>query len=1009
MATDILRAELEIEASKALQQIKSFFRDAESTAQKSGQASGKALADGVNSGAQSIKVGDIIKANLLSSGIQQVAQSLFSGVGNFLSTQFKSATGLETTRLALNGLLGSADKAGGVLKEVVQFASTTPFEIPELADTAKLLAGYGVSADNIIPSLKALGDASAGTGTPIGQLARNFAQIQTQGKAGLIDLRQFAGAGVPIFGQLQKTLGKTKDEIENMASSGQISSTMIQKAFADMSKEGGTFFNAMKNQSNSVSGRLSTLSDTLGGLGRKILGLSDTGEILPNSIFDSASKGVQGLIDLLNSPTFDSFGNQIGSAISQAVQIISQAFSGLSSLFSSLSPNILQAGLAGLAGALLYLLIPAITAGAVAFGGFLTAMLPVLAIGALVAGVAYLIISNWQSISPIFDSVKNSIAGFAQNAQTAFQDIQKAFNGEAVNKDGVKNLLTGLGLSEETSGQIAQRTLNISASLKSAWSDISTSFGGTQTKGEGLTVLLQSLGLSGETSATISKRALDISSSLKGAFSEITQAFSGKDTGGKDLGKLLGISPEQASQVTQILSGLKQGIIDFTTNGFNKLQEVVSNPIVQSAISQIANVFTTSLLPAITSLGQTLSTVFLPLMIQIGNFLGVVLPPLITFLAVVFGTILFGAIQTIQLILSGLITVINGLAIAFTVVISVIMAVVGTIVSFLSAVFQSIYAIFTGNFGALGGIWSGFLTNLSTLWINTWNTITSALSTVWNAIVQVVTNAWNGFVQFLVNGFNSLTQNWTNFWLGIQTGLTIAWNMLVLALQIGWQTLQLLWTTGVTAIQLLWTTFWQTIQTALDTAWQNLKTAITNGIEGVKTIWTNGWNGIKSILDGIWSGIVSTVTSQVDKVKGIIDGVISTVKNAMSAISNLGSSASNTMSIGKNYTGTSYWKGGLTTVAERGRELIKLPNGTNFMANALSLLDLPRGTQIFNNSDTEKMLGGDFQMPNLALPPSYNSQASSVVNNNQNMSSSVVNNNYSNQNRFAFGSDLTFN
>ncbi len=327
MTNDLLRAELLLETNQALNSIKNFLGSVQSDAQKTGKSAGESIANGINSEAKNLKLGDIIKANLISGFALDAIKGAIGSIGGFFNDQFKSATGLETTRLALNGLLGDSKKAGTVLKEVVKFAAETPFEIPELADTAKLLAGYGVSADNIVPSLKALGDAAAGTGSPIGQLARNFAQIQTQGKAGLIDLRQFAGAGVPIFGQLQKTLGKTKDEIEDMASSGKITSAIVQQAFQDMSKEGGTFFNAMKNQSSSVSGRLSTLSDTLGGLGRKILGLTDTGEIIPNSIFDNASKGIQGLVDGLSNPAFVNFASTIGGSISNAISGITQSLS----------------------------------------------------------------------------------------------------------------------------------------------------------------------------------------------------------------------------------------------------------------------------------------------------------------------------------------------------------------------------------------------------------------------------------------------------------------------------------------------------------------------------------------------------------------------------------------------------------------------------------------------------------------------------------------------------------
>ena len=59
---------------------------------------------------------------------------------------------------------------------------------------------------------------------------------------------------------------------------------------------------------------------------------------------------------------------------------------------------------------------------------------------------------------------------------------------------------------------------------------------------------------------------------------------------------------------------------------------------------------------------------------------------------------------------------------------------------------------------------------------------------------------------------------------------------------------------------------------------------------------------------------------------------------------------------GKNAAGTNYWSGGLTTVAERGAELIQIPGKPAFLAESEMLLNLPKGTRILNNSQTRSTL-----------------------------------------------------
>jgi tape measure domain-containing protein len=456
MATNnALRSELVIEANQALATIKGFVNSADNQLAGVGSNVGKGIEKSLQSNLSGVS--GIIQSTIGNTLANVVTVGL-SGIGGAISSQFSSSAGLETTRLGLNGLLGDAQKAGQVLDDVVKFAAATPFEIPELADTAKLLAGYGVSADNIVPSLKSLGDAAAGTGTPISQLARNFAQIQTQGKAGLIDLRQFAGAGVPIFGQLQKTLGKTKDEIEDLASSGGITSDIVTQAFKDMSAEGGTFFNAMKNTSNSVSGRLSTLSDTFGGLTRKVLGLSDSGDVLKGGLFDTASAGIVSLTNTLSlldlTPLTTGINNIITAIpkISTWVTDNSQPLTAFGIILTALGIAMgvfyVQTNLVAITGGIYSAVVgvmTAVTSGLALAMAFLTSpiTLIILAIGAVIA-IGYLLITNWDFISAkagefgnyvigefnkLKDSAGNAFNGLIQGAKDKWNDLINFFKG----------------------------------------------------------------------------------------------------------------------------------------------------------------------------------------------------------------------------------------------------------------------------------------------------------------------------------------------------------------------------------------------------------------------------------------------------------------------------------------------------------------------------------------------------------------------------------------------------
>ena len=118
---------------------------------------------------------------------------------------------------------------------------------------------------------------------------------------------------------------------------------------------------------------------------------------------------------------------------------------------------------------------------------------------------------------------------------------------------------------------------------------------------------------------------------------------------------------------------------------------------------------------------------------------------------------------------------------------------------------------------------------------------------------------------------------------------------------------------------------------------------------------TGQWRKIPGELKNIWNNAVSGVKAFVELIKNTFGGFFSWFgekwEGLKNGIKSLGSKL-NPFNWGKNYTGTNYWQGGLTTVAERGAELIKAPGMTPLLAQGEMLLNLPKGTSILNNSQT---------------------------------------------------------
>lgn len=66
------------------------------------------------------------------------------------------------------------------MSELSEFASKTPFELQGVRENAKQLLAMGVSTQELLPTLKSLGDVSAGLSVPLERLALNYGQVMTQ-------------------------------------------------------------------------------------------------------------------------------------------------------------------------------------------------------------------------------------------------------------------------------------------------------------------------------------------------------------------------------------------------------------------------------------------------------------------------------------------------------------------------------------------------------------------------------------------------------------------------------------------------------------------------------------------------------------------------------------------------------------------------------------------------------------------------------------------------------------
>lgn len=166
---------------------------------------------------------------------------------------------MEQTRISFETMLGSVDKATETIKKLDKFSNVTPFTNDEVIKSGRNLIAFGVENEKLIPTLKKIGDVSAGLKIPFNELSGIYGKIKVQNTVYGEDLNRLAGRGIPVFTELSKAMGVNQEDIKKLASQGKIKFADIEQAFTNMTKEGGTFFDLMSKQSKSFGGKWSTL------------------------------------------------------------------------------------------------------------------------------------------------------------------------------------------------------------------------------------------------------------------------------------------------------------------------------------------------------------------------------------------------------------------------------------------------------------------------------------------------------------------------------------------------------------------------------------------------------------------------------------------------------------------------------------------------------------------------------------------------------------------------------
>ena len=255
-------------------------------------------------------------------GLSAAGAGITVAAKKFGTFALETASHAETAEIAITTLSGSADTAKTMMKELADFAVKTPFTNSTVTDSAEQLLALGFSAESVIPTMTAVGDAVAAVGgsdVNIKNVIHALGLMKTQGKVTSRTMLNLTNNNIRAWDFLAQKLGVTTEKAREMVQAGEVDAETGISAMVEgmenaydgmMEKMGHTVSFVMSNLSDAVAVPLQELRDTSAydGLTTALEGLVDplenfvkACEPLMTGAMETAADGIEWLTNALTS------------------------------------------------------------------------------------------------------------------------------------------------------------------------------------------------------------------------------------------------------------------------------------------------------------------------------------------------------------------------------------------------------------------------------------------------------------------------------------------------------------------------------------------------------------------------------------------------------------------------------------------------------------------------------------------------------------------------------------
>lgn len=171
--------------------------------------------------------------------------------------------------ISFSTMFKDTEMGASFTKELKAFAAITPYSFADVSQNARMLSAYGFEANELLPVMQKLSDASAAMGNSgsFERVARAFGQMRTKGRLMQEELRQLNEAGVRTTDILMEKLGLTADQMAKIGDLKIPADTAINALLAGMTEQ---YSGASALMAQTIGGLTSTIKDNMAIIGEEV-------------------------------------------------------------------------------------------------------------------------------------------------------------------------------------------------------------------------------------------------------------------------------------------------------------------------------------------------------------------------------------------------------------------------------------------------------------------------------------------------------------------------------------------------------------------------------------------------------------------------------------------------------------------------------------------------------------------------------------------------------------------